>query len=150
MKRLALVGFAALAVSACSTEVRYVTPETTDAPTTTVRATTTTQPSSSRPPASVPQSSSRLGGYNPELYDDFLWDSVNDFWWLFSQEQLLTMGLIVCEEFDRGQTLDEVTMSLLETMSNTNTLDLMEGMAAVVAGAVTFLCDEHAWWLATI
>lgn len=153
---IALVAVGALGLSACGRETVYIvtdatTPtaesDTTDAPETTVKRTTTTQPAVTRPPASVPSSS---GIYDPEGYDTFLWESVNDFWWLFTTEELLTMGLLVCEEFDRGQTLDQVTASLIDVMMNTNTEYLMEGLAAVTAGAVTFLCSEHSWWMDTI
>jgi hypothetical protein len=69
---------------------------------------------------------------------------------LFTEEQLLQMGLLVCEEFDRGSTLDQVTMALVEVLNDSNTAYLAEGMAAVTAGALTYLCPEHSWWLSTI
>jgi len=155
MKKSIIIGITAgaLLLSSCGgTEVVYVTetlaPETSAAKTTTtVKVLQTTPPLATRPPSNVP---SYNGGYSPELYDSFLWEAVNDFWWLFTTDQLLQMGLLVCEEFDRGSTLDDVTYSLLDIMSDTDTLFLMEGLAGVVAGAVTFLCPEHGWWLDTI
>lgn len=148
MKKLLFIP-AIILVSACGTKVVYVIP--TDAPqektTTTERATTTTQPDETRPPS---QSLGTSTIYDPDLYDNFLWTSVNEFWWLFSQEQLLQMGLLVCEAFDSGATLDEVTIELTNAMNNTNTIYLAEGLAAVTAGALTFLCPEHNWWLETI
>lgn len=151
MKKLLFVPVM-LILGACGTEVVYVT--TTDAPeketTTTAVAetTTTTESMSFRPPSSNYQEVPNY--YDPENYDAFLWESVNEFWWLFTTDQLLAMGLLVCEEFDRGQTLDQVTESLIGAMSNTSTLYLSEGLAAVTAGALTFLCPEHGWWLDTI
>jgi len=152
-KLLATTALAAImGISACGGETVYVVAET-QAPAATQKATTTTKPLqttpplATRPPSNTPNYS---GGYNPELYDNFLWESVNDFWWLFTKDQLLQMGLLVCEEFDRGSTLDDVTYSLLDIMSDTNTMFLMEGLSAVVAGAVVFLCPEHQWWLDTI
>ena len=139
-------------LASCGGETVYVVTETTkpaqeEVTETTVQRTTTTKPAETRPPASAPAPS---GSYSPALYDDFLWESVNEFWWLFTEDQLLQMGLLVCQEFDRGQTLDQVTESLIGVMSNTSTLYLSEGMAAVTAGALTFLCPEHGWWLDTI
>lgn len=116
-------------------------PSTSKAPVTTAKA--------PRPPASTVQPSPS-STYDPEGYDSFLWESVNDFWWLFTTEELLTMGLLVCEEFDRGQTLDQVTELLINAMTSTRRLELMEGFAAVTAASVTFLCPEHSWWLDTI
>jgi hypothetical protein len=153
MKKLLLASSVALFVLAsCGGETVYVVAET-QAPATTEKVTTTTKPLqttpplATRPPSNVPTYN---GGYSPESYDNFLWESVNDFWWLFTTDQLLQMGLLVCEEFDRGSTLEDVNYSLLNIMSDTNTLYLMEGLAAVVAGAVVFLCPEHEWWLSTI
>jgi len=137
----------ALLLTACGSKTVYVMTEPTTATTKAPARTTTTAPPETRPPANAPAYS---GSYNPELYDDFLWQSVNDFWWLFTKDQLLQMGLLVCEAFDSGATLDEVTLELVSAMNNTNTAYLGEGMAGVVAGAVTFLCPEHRWWLETI
>lgn len=147
---VALVGV--IGLTACGKETVYIVTEATEAPAeeapdTTVKRTTTTKPAETRPPASVPDP---VSVYNPEGYDTFLWESVNDFWWLFTTEELLTMGLLVCEEFDRGSTLDEVSEQLVNVMANTNTAYLAEGMAAVTAGAVSFLCPEHYWWMSTI
>ena len=151
MKKLLFIASLGLLAS-CGGETVYIVTESTKPAQeketeTTVQRTTTTKPAETRPPASAPAPS---GSYYPELYDDFLWESVNDFWWLFTEEQLLQMGLLVCEAFDSGATLDQVTLELVGAMNNTNTAYLGEGMAAVVAGAVTFLCSEHRWWLDTI
>ena len=149
-KALATIGVASvLTLTACGGDTVYVT--VTEPPTTTIKKITTTlattPPLATRPPSNTP---SGVGTYDPDLYDNFLWSSVNDFWWLFTTDQLLQMGLLVCEEFDRGSTIDEVTYALIEVMSDTNTIYLSEGMAGVVAGALTFLCPEHGWWLETI
>jgi hypothetical protein len=149
---IALTMAGLIGLTACGKETVYIVTDATEAPAdeapdTTVKRTTTTQPAETRPPASVPSSSSV---YDPEEYDTFIWSSVKDFWWLFTKEDLLTMGLLVCEEFDRGSTLDEVTQQLINAMTNTNTAYLMEGLAAVTAGALTYLCPEHSWWLETI
>lgn len=150
MKKLLLLP-ALIALVSCGTEVVYVV--TTEAPSEEVIETdapraTTTNPQSFRPPSSNYQEVPN--DYDPEAYDTFLWENVNEFWWLFTKEQLLTMGLLVCEEFDRGQTLDQVSESVLNALSNTSTLYLMDGLAAVTGAAVTFLCPEHSWWMSTL
>lgn len=156
MKKRVLIAFAlagAITLTACGKETVYIVTDATEAPAentpdTTEKATTTTVAKSNRPPASNYQPPAN--DYDPEAYDTFLWENVNEFWWLFTKEELLTMGLLVCEEFDRGQTLDQVTESVLNALSNTNTLYLMDGLAAVTGAAVTFLCPEHAWWMDTL
>lgn len=150
---LATLATASLLTACGGTEVIYVTPAT-EAPTetdsatdTTARKTTSTQPAATRPPASIPTTPAT---YDPEAYDTFLWESVNEFWWLFTGEQLLAMGLLVCEAFDDGYTLDEVTEELVSVLTNINSPQFMEGLAAVTAGALTYLCPEHSYWLSSI
>jgi len=140
-----LVG--ALALTACGKETVYVVAEPT---TTTAPKTTTTV--TSRPPSYVPEPGYQEvpNTYDPDAYDTFLWEQVNDFWWLFTRDQLLQMGLIVCEEFDRGQNLDQVSETLVQIMLDTNTPYFMDGLAAVTGAALTFLCPEHSWQLEAI
>lgn len=143
---IAAVAVCGLAITACGGDTVYVVAE----PTTTLPAkttTTTVKPTDTRPP-SQPQAVSDV--YDPEAYDAFLWEQVNDFWWLYSKDQLLQMGLLICEEFDSGATLDQVNSELMAIMENTDTLYLMNGVAAMSAAAVTFLCPEHSWWLETL
>lgn len=135
-----------LLLGACGGETVYVTVEPT---TTTTARTTTTAPPETRPPASF-DSPSYNSGYDPNAYDAAIWSEAHDFWWAFSTEELLSMGLIICEEFDRGQTLNQVTEDLVGILIRTGTADLMEGTAAMVVSALTFLCPEHQWWLNTL
>jgi len=138
-----------MGISACGGDTVYVIQE----PTTTVPKSTTTvteAPAETRPPVSLPSGGGHNSSYDPDAYDDAIWSEANDFWWLFSTEQLLQMGLIICEEFDRGQTLDQVTASMVEILINTGTADLMEGTAVMMASALFHLCPEHSWWVSTI
>lgn len=145
-KLLTATAIGALLLTACGGDTVYVTVEPT---TTTVARTTTTQPPDTRPSASF-DTPSYDNSYDPEAYDTAIWSEANDFWWLFTTEQLLNMGLVICEEFDRGQTLDQVTESLVDVLIDTGTADLMEGTATMVVSALTFLCPEHSWWLGTL
>jgi hypothetical protein len=149
----AIIGAATIGLVACGGDTVYVIqePSTTAPKTTTTASKTTTTVSEARPPANIPSGGGGYrGGYDPDMYDTAIWSEANDFWWLFTTEQLLQMGLIICEEFDRGQTLDQVTMSLVEILIDTGTADLMKGTATMTAAALMFLCPEHEWWLQTI
>jgi hypothetical protein len=150
MRKTAVAVIALVTLAACGGDTVYVVQE----PTTTAKKTTTTiqeAPAETRPPANIPSGNSGYrGGYDPETYDAAIWSEANDFWWLFSTEELLQMGLIVCEEFDRGQSLNQVNESLIEILINTGTVDLMKGTATMVAAALMFLCPEHEWWLNTL
>jgi hypothetical protein len=155
MKKLLFLSGLLIFASCGGTEVIYVTETSKVENAVSSRASTTlatTPPLATRPPAYVPEQGYQEvpNYYDPDAYDNFLWENVNSFWWLFSQDELLQMGLLVCEEFDRGSTLDQVTMALIGVMSDTNTIYLMEGLAAVTAASLTFLCPEHGWWLDTI
>lgn len=135
-----------LLVGACGGETVYVTVEptttTTDAP---VR-TTTTQPASTRPPAIVDVPAV----YDPSGYDTSIWAGARDFWWQFSTEELLNMGLIICQQFDQGRTIEQVAMDLVEILISNGLENMSDGVAAMTASALMYLCPEHEWWLDTI
>lgn len=147
-KLLLIVSLGALA--ACGTDVVYMTPTTTEAPEqeTTTEVPTTTRPKQTRP--TVTYSNSPDGDYDPEGYDTAIWSVAPDFWNAFSTEKLLEMGLVVCQEFDNGKTLNEVNDIILSALIDTNTLSAMDGFAAMMTAALMFLCPEHEWWLDTI
>lgn len=130
-----------LMVSACGGETVYVTVEPTT--TTTETPTTTARP---RPPASTPAPSV----YDPEAYDEAIWSQANDFWWGFTREQLLNMGLVICQQFDQGRTIDQVAIDLTEIINRNGAQNLADGVASMTAAALLYLCPEHAWWLETI
>lgn len=111
--------------------------------------TTTVKTKTSRPPASTKAPSPSLS-YDPDGYDSFIWEEANEFWWLYTTDDLLTMGLLVCDELDRGSSLDSVTEQIVNAMINTNTSYLMEGMAAMTVAAINFLCPEHSSKLSTL
>lgn len=146
-KLLFIVSFGLLA--ACGTEVVYVTPTTVEQAEeeTSTQAPTTTKPKVTRP--TVTFSSGSTGSYDPEGYDTAIWSVAPDFWNAFSTEKLLEMGLVVCQEFDNGKTLDEVNDTILSALIETNTLSAMDGFAAMTTAALMFLCPEHEWWLDT-
>lgn len=147
-KLLLIVSLGALA--ACGTDVVYMTPTTTEATEqeTTTKAPTTTKPKETRP--TVTFSSGPTGDYDPEGYDTAIWSVAPDFWNAFSTEKLLEMGLVVCQEFDSGKTLDDVTDIIMSALIESNALNTMEGFAAMTTAALMFLCPEHEWWLDTI
>ena len=150
MKKTAVALTTLITLTACAGDTVYVVQE----PTTTTPKTTTTiqeTPTETRPPANIPSGNSGYrGGYDPDMYDNALYSEANDFWWLFTTDQLLQMGLIICEEFDRGQTLNQVNQELIKILIDTGTIDLTKGTATMVAAALMFLCPEHEWWLNTL
>lgn len=147
-KLLFIVSLGALA--ACGSEVIYMTPTTTEVSEqeTTTEAPTTTKPKQTRP--TVTYSPGPTGGYDPEGYDTALFTQARDFWTVFSTEELLEAGLMVCQELDNGATIDEVTETIVSALIQSNALDAMEGFAAMTAAALMFLCPEHEWWLDTL
>ena len=135
-----------LLVGACGGETVYITVDpttaTTDAP---VRKTTTTT-AKPRPPASVDVPAV----YDPQGYDTAIWADANEFWWEFTTEQLLNMGLVICQEFDSGNTLDGVTAELIDILMRNNLLGYSASVGVMVGAALVYLCPEHSWWLDTI
>lgn len=142
-------------VSCGGTEVVYVseTVPAADLQTTTVARTTTTKaPAETRPPASfdTPATNNYASGYDPEAYDTAIWSEANDFWWAFSTEELLNMGLTICQEFDRGQTIEQVAASLVLILMRNNLQYMSSAVATMTAAALIYLCPEHEWWLSTL
>lgn len=132
IKRLIAVAAIALAVSACGTEVRYVTLETTEAPTTTQKATTTTQ----APRTTVPYKS------DTDWFIDAIYEVMGGRVYV-SDTELLETGFLVCQSFDMGLTATDVMLAMYESASyGTSAQELL---AAVTVGATTFLCPEWSW-----
>lgn len=155
--KMVVATIVALSIAAGCGDTVYVVSDTTDIPeenassaaTEAPKKTTTTKPSSPRPSASVSPAPS-TSSYDPEGYDSAIWAEANDFWWLFSTEDLLTMGLLVCEELDRGTSIESITQQIVNAMVNTNTAYLSTGMATMAAAAIMYLCPEHNWVLSTL
>jgi hypothetical protein len=111
--------------------------------------TTTTKAPTPRPPSSTfPESTSSV--YDPDSYDTAIWSQARDFWWMFTTEELLNMGLLICEELDAGSSLESVSQQLVDIMINTNTAYLAQGLAAMTAAALMYLCPEHQWQIDAI
>lgn len=111
--------------------------------------TTTTKAPTPRPSSSTfPDSTSSI--YDPASYDSAIWTQARDFWWMFTTEELLNMGLLICEELDAGSSLESVSQQLVDIMINTNTAYLAQGLAAMTAAALMYLCPEHQWQIDAI
>lgn len=147
-KKLAIATFTgALLLTACGGETVYVMVDPTT-PETTVKSTTTTVGTSApRPSASTIPSSSM---YDPESYDTAIWRDANEFWWSFTTEELLNMGLTICQEFDRGQSLDQVTQALVQILIVNDLTQYSNDVATMMGASLIYLCPEHSWWLDTI
>lgn len=132
-----------IGLTACGSKTVYVTA--TEAPETTAKKTTTTTsaPAETRPPSDVATGAYSPSGYDPEAYDTAIWSQANEFWWMFSTEELLQMGLIVCETFDTGASAEDVSAMLVDIMIDTGTTSQATGLATMVAAAVLYLCPEH-------
>ena len=148
-KKLAIATLTgALFLTACGSETVYVTvePSTTTTPKTTTTV-STRPPASFNPPAGYQEVPN---DYDPEAYDTAIWADANEFWWEFTKEQLLNMGLVICQEFDAGSTLDQVTAELVDILTRNNLLAYSGAVGTMVGAALVYLCPEHSWWLETI
>lgn len=134
----------ALLLTACGSKTVYVTVE--PSTTTTPKTTTTTEARVSRPPVSVLSRPS----YDPDGYDEMLWSEANEFWWQFTQEELLNMGLVICQQFDMGRTLDQVTSQLIDILIANGIPEYSLAIGTMMGSALIYLCPEHEWWLDTI
>ena len=149
MKKLIIVATALLA-SACgggmvsnhvsdADEVVEFSTTTTEATTTTTEATTTTVavrptvPSYQEPP---------MNGYQPDVFIEFMVDWAIDWYFSYADDDLIEIGLLVCQSLDAGERIEAVLWNILEVATELN-----EGMADTTGyfmrGTVRYLCPEH-------
>lgn len=149
MKRLfALVGLVVL--TACGSKTVYIT-DTTPATEAPVETTTTVAPAPAptRPQASYnPEPSS--GGYDEAGFFGAVIVNAPTVYSILPDSDILNIGLIICEQFDAGMTLTQVTDLVLNAMAGSGTLGYMDEIAAIEGAAIVFLCPEYAFWLDTI
>lgn len=140
-----------LALTACGKETVYVTQ--TEAPTTeapvTLPPVTSTAPAPTRPPASYDNTQTN-GQYDQAGFMSAVQVGAPTVYILMPDADILNMGLLICETFDSGATLDEVTQMMVSAMMDSGSMGFMEELAAVQASAMLYLCPEHAWWLDTL
>lgn len=145
-KKLATITGAVL-LTACGGKTVYVTQ--TEAPTT-VAPTTTSAPAPTRPPSSYDNTQTQTGQYDQAGFMSAVQAGAPTVYILMPDADILNMGLLICETFDSGATLDEVTQMMVSAMMDSGSMGFMEEIAAVQASAMLYLCPEHAWWLDTI
>lgn len=136
---------ASLVAVSCGGDTVYITAE----PTTTAVAKTTTTVGALAT-GTRPQPSYQTGTYDPAAYDAAIWSDANDFWWLYTTDELLNFGLIICSSLDSGMSIQDVGNMILDSLAQTGTLGYAEAMAVVTAAALAFLCPEHYDVLATL
>lgn len=85
--------------------------------------------------------------YDLRAYDAAIQSLATSFWWLFSTEELLNMGSLVCEELDSGESLESARNKLIDAKINSSVTYVAEGVAVMAVSAIIFLCPEHQWRL---
>ena len=149
MKKLLIIaGFAVLA--SCGGKTVYVVDSLPEVPAESVPETKApkTTPAPTRPPASY--SSDTSGGYDEDAFFFEVRMEAPVMWSLLPRTEILNMGLVICETFDSGATITEVSEMLVASMMSTGTASFASDVATVTGASLLYLCPEHSWWLNTL
>lgn len=150
MKKTAISITAAIALSACggsdSPSLLESTPATTAAPetTTTVEVTTTTAapaPPETRPTVPV-VTEPPLRGYQPDVFLDMLRSDVSYFYYSYADDNLVDMGLLLCQELDNGASIDRLLIDFT-IMASDQDYELGNHTGLYMRYVVRYLCPEH-------
>lgn len=139
-----------IGVTACGGDTVYVTATSpdTEAPAVETTVKVVTAPSPTRPPSSY--TGAPTSGYDESAFFAGVIANAPTIYAVMPNADILDMGLLICEQFDLGLTLDEVTEMVVTSMANSGTMSFASEIAAVQASAMLFLCPEYAFWLDTI
>lgn len=147
MKTIIATTLAALTLTACGKEIVYVEAEptpTTQTPTTTATPTTTTQPAppETRPTLPPEPQEPAMNGYQPDTFLDYTKNNTPYWYYSYTDENLLNLGLSLCEWLDAGTSIDRV---LIETMYMAEDIDpaLNNDVGIFIRGIVRYICPEH-------
>lgn len=147
-KMLIIAGLAVLA--SCGGRTVYVVDSLPEVPEESVPETKApkTTPAPTRPPASY--SSDTSGGYDEDAFFDEVRREAPVMYSLLPDSDILNMGLVICETFDSGATITEVSEMLVSSMMSTGTASYASDVATVTGASLLYLCPEHSWWLNTL
>lgn len=132
-------------VSADSAETTEVVQETEQPVETTTTSTTTTTEAptpSTRPTLPPEPEEPAMNGYQPDVYIDILRDNVPYWYYNYSDENLINIGIAVCEELDAGVPVDRQLMDLYVTAIDVD-YDLGDDVGFVMRYIVRYICPEH-------
>ena len=111
--------------------------ETTAAPTTTQAPTPATRPT--LPP---PEEEPPMNGYQRNVYLDMVKKDTPYWYYSYTDENLVGLGIALCDELDAGQTVDRL---LVETMIMAEDIDpdLNDDIGLFMRYVVRYICPEH-------
>jgi hypothetical protein len=145
MKYQIAAATAALTIAACggttATEFAGTTaaPETTAAPTTTT--TTTTAPRTTRPTVPV-NTEPPMNGYQPDVYLEALRDFVPDWYYSYTDENLINLALLSCENLDSGMAIDRLLFELMVMVDEVDP-SLNDSIGVWLRAVVRYVCPEY-------
>ena len=138
---------AALTITACggtaATEFTETTsaPETTAAPTTTTTTTTTPAPPVTRPTVPV-NTEPPMNGYQPDVYLDAVRDFAPMWYYSYTDENLINLALLSCENLDNGMAIDRLLFELMDMVYEVDP-DLNDTIGIWLRSVVRYVCPEY-------
>jgi hypothetical protein len=151
MKTIIVTTIAALTLTACGKEIVYVNTEDTapaeqpaeEPAETTIAPTTTQAPTPETRPTLPPEPEEpAMNGYQPDVYLQYTKDNTPYWYYSYTDENLINLGISLCEWLDEGTTIDRI---LLETMYMAEDIDpaLNDDVGIFIRGVVRYICPEH-------
>lgn len=145
------VTMAALTITACgggtTAEFTEPAPETTVVDTTTTAPTTTTT-TAPAPPATRPtvpvNTEPPLNGYQPDVFLDSVRDFAPMWYYTYTDENLLNIALLSCENLDGGTAVDRLLIELMVMVDNVDPT-LNDSIGVFLRSVVRYICPEHFW-----
>lgn len=147
-----LIFLSTLFLAACGGEkVVYVESITTEPPVveTTSAPTTTQAPPATRPTLPPDEGEPPMNGYQEDVYLDYIKD-VAPFWYYnYTDQNLINLGVAICEELDAGAQIDRL---LIEVMIMAADVDeqLNDTVGLWMRGVVRYVCPEHYGQIASL
>jgi hypothetical protein len=81
-------------------------------PVETTAAPTTTQPPATRPTLPPPDEEPAMNGYQPDVYLDIVRKDIPYWYYNYTDENLLSLGIAICDEIDAGTPIDRLLLEV--------------------------------------
>ena len=110
----------------------------------TTAAPTTTQPPATRPTLPPPDEEPAMNGYQPDVYLDIVRKHIPYWYYNYSDENLLNLGIVICDEIDAGTPIDRLLIEVM-TMALDIDPELNENVGLFMRYVVRYICPENFW-----
>lgn len=150
MKKIIAASLLLTACGGTTTELvlqdSQLTPETTvtvsETTTTTVAPTTTLEPVPETRPTLAPYEEPPMNGYQPDVYLDMVQDDIPLWYYSYSDENLLSLSIAICDSLDAGAQIDRLLVEVMLMVADVDPA-LNDSLGLWMRYVVRYICPEH-------